>query len=245
MSPLTLIIISTVLVSLISLIGIAALTLKEKILEKILLALVGLSAGALLGGAFIHLLPEAAELASQNKISVYVLIGFILFFIIEKILHWRHCHKVKCEIHTFAYMNMLGDGIHNFVDGLIIAASYIVSIPLGIATTIAVALHEIPQEIGDFGVLVYGGYTKAKALALNFAFALTAVLGGIAGYALSGIIDNTTSFLLPFAAGGFIYISASDLLPEIKKEKSLKKSMLSLLVFLIGIILMFSIRLVH
>ena len=238
MNTLLWIIVSTFLVSIIAFIGILTLLLKERLFEKILLGFVALSAGALLGGAFLHLIPEAIEQFTSQNTFFYVLAGFALFFLIEKLLHWRHCHKGKCPVHTFAYMNLFGETIHNFVDGLIIAASYIVSIPLGIATTIAVALHEIPQELGDFGVLVYGGFSKVNALILNFIIALTAIIGGIFGYFLSGYVEGYAMFLLPFAAGGFIYISASDLIPEIRKEINLKKSIITFSVFILGILIM-------
>ena len=145
---------STLIIALIAFIGVIALAVKEALLNKILLILVSLSAGALMGGAFLHLIPEAVEETGSPEIISYVLVGFILFFVIEKVLHWRHCHKGKCDVHTFHYMNLIGDAVHNFIDGLIIAASFIVAVPLGITTSIAIAAHEIPQEIGDFGVLV-------------------------------------------------------------------------------------------
>ena len=235
------ILISTFLISLMAFVGILALMLKEKLLEKILLILVALSAGALMGGAFLHLIPEAVEKFAASIVFIYVLIGFSSFFLIEKILHWRHCHKIKCPIHTFAYMNLFGDAVHNFIDGMIIAASFVINIPLGIATSLAVVIHEIPQEIGDFGVLVYGGFKKTKALFCNFICALTAIFGGIFGYCLSSWITGTTAFLLPFAAGGFIYIAASDLIPEIRKETDIKKSLTAFGMFIIGIAMMFAI----
>ncbi len=244
MSTLIWIIISTLIVSLIAFIGIITLLLNEKKLEKILMILVALSTGALMGGAFLHLIPESIEKFPGEYTFVYVLLGFIIFFGIEKVLHWRHCHNQKCSVHTFAYMNLFGDAIHNFIDGLIIATSYMVNINTGIATTIAVILHEVPQEIGDFGVLIYAGIKKVKALFWNFFSALTALAGGIAGYFLSSIMVNSTAFLLPFAAGGFIYISASDLIPEIRKETNVKKSMHTFISFIIGIIIMFAMKLV-
>lgn len=233
-------------IALIAFIGIFTLSLKDKILNKILLFLVSLSAGALMGGAFLHLLPESVEKAEGTNIDVfiYVLIGFILFFIIEKVLHWRHCHKGKCDIHTFHYMNLIGDSIHNFIDGLIISASFIASIQLGFTTTLAIAAHEIPQEIGDFGVLVYGGFEKKKALVINFVVALTIVVGGVVGYLISRCIENAVMFLLPFAAGGFIYIAATDLIPEIKKELDIKKSMTTMIVFAWGILIMWLVKFV-
>jgi len=229
---------ATFIVSLISFVGVVTLALKDKILNKILLILIGLSAGALMGGAFLHLLPEAVEKSTGLDVYLFVLIGFILFFLIEKVLHWRHCHKGECDVHTFQYMNLVGDSIHNFIDGLIMAASFVVAIPLGITTTIAIATHEIPQEIGDFGVLLYGGFSKKRAIMLNFVVALTAVLGGIVGYFVSKSIENIVVFILPFAAGGFIYIAATDLVPEIRKELDMKKYMATLFVFICGILIM-------
>ena len=155
-----------------SLIGVITLVMKEKTLHKILILLVSLSAGALIGGAFLHLLPEAQELYQDGNLFLFVLLSFIFFFILEKLLHWRHCHKGVCKVHTFGLMNLIGDSIHNFIDGLVIAASFLTSFHLGVVTTLAVALHEIPQEIGDFGVLVYGGLSKKKALFYNFLSAL-------------------------------------------------------------------------
>jgi len=242
MNNLLWIMISTFLISLISFIGIFTLALKEKFLEKIVLFLVSLSAGALMGGAFLHLLPESVELREGLDVFLFVLVGFVLFFLIEKILHWRHCHKGECEVHTFTYMNLIGDSIHNFIDGLIMATSFVVSIPLGMTTTMAIALHEIPQEIGDFGVLIYGGFSKKKALILNFLVALTAVLGGLIGFFISNMVDDVKLFILPFAAGGFLYIAASDLIPEIRKETSLKKSMICFGIFILGISIMYTVK---
>lgn len=232
------------LISLFSLIGMATLAIKEKVLRKILLMLVGLSAGGLIGGAFFHLLPEALDSdLDTTAVFAFTIVGFLLFFLLEKFLFWRHCHKGKCEIHTFTYLNLIGDSIHNFIDGLIIIAAFLVDIRLGLVTTLAIALHEIPQEIGDFGVLVYGGFSKIKALIYNFAAALT-VVGGVAlGYLVGKEIQLTVPFLLSFAAGGFIYIAATDLIPEIRLEKKLSKSLLSFGVFLLGILLMFGFKL--
>jgi zinc and cadmium transporter len=238
------ILVATFVVSLISFVGVICLALKENILNKILLVLIGLSAGALMGGAFLHLLPEAVEKQSGLDVYLFVLVGFILFFLIEKVLHWRHCHKGECDVHTFQYMNLVGDSIHNFIDGLIMAASFVVSFPLGITTTIAIATHEIPQEIGDFGVLLYGGFSKKRAITLNFVVALTAVIGGVVGYFVSNRIDNIVLFILPFAAGGFIYIAATDLVPEIRKELNMKKYMATLLVFICGILMMWITKIV-
>ena len=234
---------ATFLVSLLSFVGILTLMLKNVTLKKILLIMVAFSAGALMGGAFLHLIPEALEQSSYNAVFISVLAGFTAFFVIERFLYWHHCHKNgKCQVHMFTYMNLIGDGIHNFIDGLIIAASFLTNIGFGIITTIAIIAHEIPQEFGDFGVLVYGGLKKAKALFFNFMFALTAVLGAVAGYFFSTIMESFSTMLIPFAAGGFVYIAASDLVPELHKEPEIKKSALSFAFFLIGIAFMLAIK---
>lgn len=235
-------ILSVLLVSLISLIGVFALPVKAKKFQTFLIYMISLSAGTLLGDAFLHLLPEILGTLPILKISSLILVGITLFFFLEKVIHWQHCHGHMLDekhIHPFAYMSLVGDALHNFLDGIIIAASYLVSIPAGIATTIAVGLHEIPQEIGDFGVLIQGGFTKSKALAVNFLSALFALLGAIITLALTSTITNFESFLIPIAIGGFIYIAGSDLIPEIHKHSDhLSKSILQVLAFLIGIGLM-------
>ncbi len=231
---------SVILISIISLIAIFALAIKTEILKKILLYMVSFSTGALLADALIHLLPEAVEEAGAFtfQISLFVLSGILFSFIVEKFIHWRHCHHpehIDHEVHSFASMNLFGDGVHNFIDGLIIGASYLVSIPVGIATTIAVVLHEIPQEIGDFGVLLHGGFSKKKAILMNFLTALTAVIGTIIALAVGLKVQGLTDFLIPFAAGGFIYIAGADLIPELHKETNTKKSFMQLLAFILGI----------
>ncbi len=242
MNELIYIIGATVIVSLISFIGVLTLVMNKKFLEKSILVLVALSAGALMGGAFLHLIPEAFDSFLGESVFLYVLIGFIVFFFVEKVLHWRHCHKDQCDIHSFAYMNLVGDGLHNFIDGLIIAASFMVDFRVGVVSTLAIILHEVPQEIGDFGVLLHGGFNRFKALMLNFATAVTAVIGGIVGFFLSGIVENFTLILLPFAAGGFIYIAASDLIPELRNEKKIDRSLLIFLTFLIGVFMMYAVK---
>jgi len=243
------ILVSTFLVSLIAFIGILVLFLKENLLNKILLILVAFSAGALIGGAFLHLIPEAIEKVGTDEsallnLFLYLIFGFCTFFILENFIRWHHHHAIEHpEIMPFSYLILVSDGIHNFIDGLIIAASFVVAFPIGIATTLAVVLHEIPQEIGDFGVLIYGGFKKAQALFLNFLSAIFAIFGGFLGFLLSEKIGDSIIFLLPFAAGNFIYIASSDLLPEIKHRESLKKSLIHFFVFLLGIILMLLIKL--
>lgn len=194
-----------------------------------------------MGGAFFHLIPESL---SENPIPIIlksILIGFILFFIIEKLLHWHHCRNHNCEKHktkVLGMQNLLGDALHNFIDGLIIIAAFSVDSSLGIATTLSVALHEIPQEISDFGVLIYSGFSKSKAIIYNLLSALFAVLGVFVGFLLISNINQITNFLIPVAAGGFIYIAASDLIPEINKEKNIIKSFFSLAFFILALLMM-------
>lgn len=233
--------VSVIIVSLISFVGIIGLSIKIDRLKKLVLFLVSFSAGALFGDAFIHLLPEIAEkYGFPLHVSLYILSGIIFFFIVEKFIHWHHCHiePSKNHPHPFAFMNLFGDAVHNFIDGMIIAGSYLVNVQVGIATTIAVILHEIPQEIGDFGVLLHGGLNRSKALMFNFISALTSVVGAIVSLILSAYFNNITLFLIPFAAGGFIYIAGSDLIPELHKEVRASKSFMQLLTFIAGILVM-------
>jgi zinc and cadmium transporter len=219
-------------------------SLKEENLKRLLLYLVSFSAGGLFGDAFIHLIPEAAEKNGfELQVSAYILIGIVTSFIVEKFLQWRHCHIPTSEEHphSFAYMNLFGDAVHNFIDGLIIGGSYFVGIPLGLATTLAVVFHEIPQEIGDFGVLIYGGFNRSKALFFNFSTALTAIFGAIVSLGLGFYVQGFIPFLVPFAAGNFIYIAGSDLIPELRKEEPrLLKSALQLTAFVLGVLILFS-----
>ena len=231
--------ISTFLVSLISLVGIITLAIKDKFLQGILFCLIGFSAGALIGGAFLHILPEALERNNSIAVFYYLILGIILFFLLERYLHWRHCHEEgACKTHAFTYLTLVGDGFHNLIDGMVIAASFMVSTKLGLVTTLAIILHEIPQELSDFAVLVYGGFTKKKALLFNFASALMAMIGAVAGFFLTSLSVNFSNFILPLTAGGFIYIATSDLIPEIHKESNQRRATLAFIAFLFGIIFM-------
>ncbi|NIA02500.1 MAG: ZIP family metal transporter [Nitrospirae bacterium] len=239
---------SVFIVSLISLIGVFTLSMKIERLRKVLIYMISFSAGALLGGAFLHLLPRAvAEHGFGIDIASYVLVGIGVMFIVEKVINWRHCHlpTTNDHPHPFAWMNLFGDGVHNFIDGLVIGGAYLVDVHVGIATTIAVVLHEIPQEIGDFGVLIAGGFSKAKALMLNFASALTAVLGVVVALLIGSYVENLTMFLLPFAAGGFVYIASADLIPEMHKTVKISHSLLQFLFFVLGIGIMLAMLLLE
>jgi zinc and cadmium transporter len=236
---------ASIAVSLISLLGIFALLLKEKILHKILILLIAFSAGGLIGGAFLHLLPESLEQASQQVVFGSVIVGFIFFFILERYFHWRHCHEGVCDIHAFTYLNLIGDGIHNFSDGLVIGASFVVSVEFGIITSLVIIFHEIPQEIGDFGVLLYGGFSRVRALFFNFLSALTCIIGAVAGYLLSEQVGEFSVLILPVVAGGFIYIAACDLIPELHKQPGLKRATFSVIAFLLGIMFIWLSREIH
>lgn len=234
--------ISVFLVSLISIFCAFSIFLKSKRLNSILIYLVAFSAGALLSAAFFHLLPE---LVNGNKFSVfssaYILLGILLFLIIEKIVCWHHCHREiqGGKIHSFAIMNLVGDGFHNFLDGIIIGASYLVNFDTGLATTLAVALHEIPQEIGDFGVLLHGGFSKVKALFWNFVSASIAILGVLVAFFLNKTLENIELVLIPISIGGFIYIAGSDLIPEMNREFHNKRSWIQILFFILGAVIIF------
>ncbi|MBS3073733.1 ZIP family metal transporter [Candidatus Pacearchaeota archaeon] len=241
METLLYILISIGIISLLSLIGVFTLALKKGSFEKIILFLVSLSAGALFGAAILHLLPEAISNNGLTMgVALYFLSGILAFFILEKFIAWRHCHiKTSREHpHKLGIMNLVGDGVHNLIDGMIVAGSYLISIPLGISTTIGIILHEIPQEISDFGVLLYAKFSKKKALFFNFISACFAFIGAFLAFFLGASIEGFSIFLIAFAAGGFVYIAGSDLIPELHKETKIKKSLMQLFGILLGIALM-------
>lgn len=237
------ILLATLINSLVGLVGVITFWCKERTLQRILFILVAFSAGTLLGGAFLHIAAEAIEMMEANMVFLLIITGFSAFFLLERFVYWHHCHEDKCDVHPFTYLILIGDGIHNFIDGFIIAASFLINPALGAVTTLIIISHEVPQELGDFGVLVYGGMKKKKALGYNFISQLTAVVGGVVGFILSSSLD-ITPLVLPFAAGGFIYIAASDLIPELHKEIDRKKSILSFAFFVIGILFMLAIKIV-
>ena len=233
-----------IITSLLSLVGVITLSIKRKKLDNYLDLLVALSVGALLGGAFLHLIPELGESGLLGELGIFILGGILIFFILEKFVFWHHCHKSEHTYLSFSYMNLVGDALHNFLDGVLLAAAFMVNIPLGITTGIAIILHELPQEIGDFGVLLKGGFTRKKALSANLLVSLTAFVG--AGFAIifETLVGGTIPYLLAITAGGFIYIAGTDLIPELHKNPKLSESMLQLLFILIGIGLMFALTLI-
>lgn len=233
---------SVVIISLISLIGVSTLSLQAERLRGVLFMFVALAVGALLGDAFFHLLPEAFEETKNTAVTSFlVLLGLLTFFWLEKLLHWHHGHhgdisEIELEdgrIKPIGNLILFSDGLHNFLDGLIIGASYLISIEVGIATTIAVVLHEIPQEIGDFGVLLHAGYSKGKAIFYNFISALTAIFGVLVIMVMGSSSEHVISFLIPFAAGTFIYIATADLVPELHKQRG-SSTVLEFVAILLG-----------
>jgi len=242
---------SILIVSLVSLVGVFFIGIKKEKLEHLLLYFVSFSVGALFAEVFIHIVPRIVEdVGFSVRYGLYFLLGIIIFFVIEKYVHWHHCHKVdhthEHGIKPIAYTNLIGDGLHNFLDGLIIASSFIVSLPLGLATSMAVLFHEIPQEVGDFGVLLYAGLSKKKALLLNLASALLAVVGGLCGLLLAGRVASFELVVLAIAGGGFVYIAGSDLIPELhQKECPRCHSVYQLLFMLLGIAVMIGLLLLE
>jgi len=210
-------------------------------LRRITLFLVSFAVGGLLGDAFIHLLPESfEELGTNLLVSLYVIFGILIFFVLEKFLRWRHCHIPTSEehLHPFVTMNLVGDATHNLVDGMLVGASYMVSFPIGLTTTLAVVLHEIPQELGDFGVLIHGGLSVKKALVFNLLSALTAVIGAAVSILAAGQVQGFSLSVLPITAGGFLYIAGSDLIPELHHEVKASTSLWQLLVIVLGVAIM-------
>lgn len=231
--------IAVFLVSLISLIGFFTLGINARRLKQVTFLLVSLAVGALFGDVFFHLLPELAEDGFTLEMGVGVLVGILVFFGIEKFVHWRHCHEPVSATHThpLAVMNVIGDGLHNFLDGFLIAASFAVSPGVGIATTLAVALHELPQEIADFGVLLHSGMSARRALLFNFASALLSVLGVLVFFVIQDA-EVLEPLMVPLIIGSFLYIAGSDLVPELHKETDWKRSLMQLVAIFVGLGLM-------
>jgi len=223
---------ASVIAALTGFVGLFSLWISKSQLDRIVHLLTAFAAGSLLGVAFIHLLPEALESGAASGVLTFVLAGFLLMVVLETYLHWHH--REDCGIHPFSYLMLIGDSIHNSIDGLVLAASFMVSVPLGIATTIAVVLHEFPQELGIFGALVKGGFDRNKAILYCVLAQSTVIAGALVGYLLSGSIGGISALLIPFAAGNFIYIASADLIPEMHKSEGSYK-FVCLFVFFIGL----------
>lgn len=226
----------------IALIGGLTFKLFENKIERFILPLVAFSAGALIGGAFFHMIPGSLGTGRDSLVVfVWVIIGFSLFFALEQFLHWHHCNRAGAECKKpVTYLILVGDGLHNFIGGMAIAGTFLVDTRLGVAACVAAAAHELPQELGDMGVLVYGGWRRKKAVVFNFLSSLTFLAGGLLVYSASFAYDM--SFLIPFAAGNFIYIGASDLVPEVNKHKRLLVNVQNFASFGVGIGLMLAVK---
>jgi zinc and cadmium transporter len=241
--------VSVFVVSLISLVGIAAISLSERRVRQMIFVSVSLAAGAMFGDAFIHILPESFATPDRaTKTSTSVLLGILTFFVLEKFLRWRHAHEFEGEsqrtIEPVGYLNLFADATHNLIDGMLVGAAYSVSVSVGLATTIAIILHEIPQELGDFGVLINAGFSRARALVFNFLSGLLAIVGAIVSLLASHSIVSFSEFMLPFTAGGFIYIAGCDLLPKLQKERKPLKSGAQLAALVLGVGLMYLLTLI-
>ena len=245
------------LISAISLIGVFALSLNEATLDRMLFFLVSFASGAILGAAFFDLLPEAMELGEEfgweSQTIGYIVLGFVIFYLLERFIYFFHGdpHRSHCQnpqetsgVSEFAVLNIIGDGVHNFLDGMLIAVSFGVAIPLGIAASVAVIFHELPQEIGDFSVLIYGGFSRTKALAVNFLSALTAIVGVIFAHFYANRVPAFNPFLIALTAGGFIYIAAVELIPQIQREANVKRATFQFVIFLLGLLLIWSLGIV-
>jgi zinc and cadmium transporter len=241
--------VSVFIVSLISLVGVATISLSERRVKETIFISVSLAAGAMFGDAFIHILPESfARPDRAISTSTYVLLGILSFFVLEKFLRWKHAHEFEGEsqrnIQPVGYLNLFADATHNLIDGMLVGAAYAVSISVGLATTLAIILHEIPQELGDFGVLIEAGFSRSRALVFNFLSGLLAIVGAIVSLLASHAVLSFSGFMLPFTAGGFIYIAGSDLLPELQREPKPSKSGLQLAALVLGVGLMYLLTLI-
>jgi zinc and cadmium transporter len=245
MSDLTSIIVFGILMSIVSLSGGLIMLFQKQVQTKLLLPLVAFSAGSLIGGAFFMMIPEGINHFKDIKEFFLVLLaGFSLFFILEQFLHYHHCKKAESECRKpMSYLILIGDGLHNLIGGLSIAGLFLIDFKIGFFAWLGAVFHEIPQELGDYAALVHSGWDKKKALLYNFISSLTFLLGGLITYFISSKID--VSFLIPFAAGNFIYIGATDLIPEVNKYYTIKNNLIHFLFFVVGILLMYILSQLH
>ncbi|MEM5828085.1 MAG: ZIP family metal transporter [Candidatus Aenigmatarchaeota archaeon] len=237
------VLLSTLFVSLTGLVGIFSLLMKERKIRRIIEFIVPFSAGVLLSNSFLHILPEALENLEKENALLILIIGFLFFLFLEFVFHWHHCHEYKCTIHSFGYLVIIADVIHNFLDGISIGITYSINVYLGIFTTLAIILHEIPQELGNFSLLLASNFKREKAILLTFLSQLSAILGGVIGYVF--LTKEFVYILLALVGGGFLYLSTVDILPNINKESKIKKRFLMIIIFIVGIVFMYFLKLIY
>jgi zinc and cadmium transporter len=239
MSVLAWILAGGVAMTAVAMVGAFALLLPRRWLDGLMLPLVAMAAGSLLGGAFFHMIPAAARRSEDPvAVSLWVVAGFTVFLLLEQYLHWHHCHRASAPCREpMGTLILVGDGLHNFLGGLAVAGAFLVDIRLGITTWLAAAAHEVPQELGDFAVLLHAGWSRGRALVLNALSASTFLAGGVAAYAAS--FGTDVDFLLPFAAGNFLYIAASDLVPEVNRHHDPLRSAVHFACFVLGVLLLY------
>ena len=243
-------VLATIVISLTAFIGFFTLSLNEKTLHRVLFVLVAYSAGTILGAALFDLLPEAVELVDEAHVFPIIAGGFVFFLFLERVIYWYHGHGHEYEhgeetvTKGFAYLNLIGDFIHNFIDGMIIAAGFINGFVVGLTTAIAVLFHELPQEMGDYGILVYAGIERRRALILNFLAAVSVVVGGVFGSLFIASVEELSGWMVAFSAGAFLFLSASELIPEMLEEDNRGRSVIQLAILVLGMLTIYSLGLV-
>lgn len=229
-------------------IAVAALLLlfPETTRRTLLPCLLSYAIGTLLGAAFLGMIPHALRQTEPLPVSATVLAGLVIFFGLEKIVIWRHCHEAECQVHGAAGpLILIGDAFHNFVDGFVIAAAFLTSIPLGIAASLAVIAHEIPQEVGDFAILLDNGYSRKRALVLNMLSSLATLPGAVIAYYFLGATQQATPYILALSAASFIYIAVADLVPNLHRQIGLAASIRQFILLLAGIATIALFRFLH
>jgi zinc and cadmium transporter len=240
MSTLTWIAGAGLAMSTLALSGSLTLILPERLFTRVVPPLVALAAGSLVGGALFHLLPESvAVLGNTLVVYAWLAAGLLFFLMLEQYLHWHHCHRPVAAHRPLGYLILVADGLHNLVGGLAVGSAFVIDIRLGVITWLVAAAHEIPQELGDFGILLHSGWDRTSALVYNFASALTFLVGALAAYALAGRVEVAP--LIPFAAGNFIYIALADLVPELTTPTAAHQKLIGTAGFAIGLVLLFAV----
>lgn len=233
-------ILAVIIVSSLSLLGAGLLLLQRALLKKIISPLIALSSGVLLGSTFFDLIPESTEHLSEQAF-VIIVFGIIAFFSLEKLMNWHHHidgdHPGETKVP--GYLTLIGDSIHNFIDGVVIGGAFVVSLPLGISVTTAVIAHEIPHELADFTILIHSGFSNKKALLFNFLSATTAIAGTLLVLKIDSFAHLYTPYLIPFAAGNFLYIAMSDLIPELHHTRSRFGSLLQIAMLIAGVLVIY------